>query len=210
MAHITDINRGKTAQIFSKAANNIRLFNVNMHQAFFAEKGGSAARTYSPMIRSSIETIVSMSGRSGKSIASVIIRLSEHIRNMKAVDMEMKKIISNVTASMVIIAVFVGPLVGGVATSLGYLLAETLGGSDASGLGFAGLAVATMNPEIIKLIIGVYVLETTAVLSAFSDELIYGRDGVIKKYHLGMYLPISAVVFTSSVLIMQGVFMGVM
>jgi len=181
-----------------------------MHQAFFAEKGGSAARTYSPMIRSSIETIVSMSGRSGKSIASVIIRLSEHIRNMKAVDMEMKKIISNVTASMVIIAVFVGPLVGGVATSLGYLLAETLGGSDASGLGFAGLAVATMNPEIIKLIIGVYVLETTAVLSAFSDELIYGRDGVIKKYHLGMYLPISAVVFTSSVLIMQGVFMGVM
>jgi Flp pilus assembly protein TadB len=210
MAHITDINKGRTAQIFSKAANNIRLFNINMHQAFFAEKGGSAAKTYSGMIRSSIETIISMSGRSGKSIASVIIRLSEHIRNMRTVDLEMKKIISNVTASMIIIAVFVGPLVGGVATSLGYLLAKTLGGSDASELGFGGLIVKTLNPEIIKLIIGIYVLETTAILSVFSDDLIYGRDSVIKKYHLGMYLPIAAVIFSFTVLFMQEVFMGMM
>jgi hypothetical protein len=129
---------------------------------------------------------------------------------MRTVDLEMKKIISNVTASMIIIAVFVGPLVGGVATSLGYLLAKTLGGSDASGLGFGGLIVKTLNPEIIKLIIGIYVLETTAVLSVFSDELIYGRDTVIKKYHLGMYLPIAAVIFSFTVLVMQEVFMGMM
>lgn len=210
MAHITDINKGRTAQIFSKAANNIRLFNINMHQAFFAEKGGSAAKTYSAMIKSSIETIISMSGRSGKSIASVIIRLSEHIRNMRTVDLEMKKIIGNVTASMIIIAVFVGPLVGGVATSLGYLLAKTLGGSDASEFGFGGLIVKTINPEIIKLIIGIYVLETTTVLSVFSDDLIYGRDKVIKKYHLGMYLPIAAVIFSFTVLFMQEVFIGMM
>jgi Flp pilus assembly protein TadB len=210
MAHISDLNNGRTAEIFSKAANNIRLFNINMHQAFFGEIGGSARKTYSGMIRGSIETIISMSGRSSRSIASVIIRLSEHIRNMRTVDMEMKKIIGNVTSSMIIIAVFVGPLVGGVATSLGYLLAKTLGGSDTSGLGFGGLIVKTLNPEIIKLIIGIYVLETTAILSVFSDDLIYGKDTVIKRYHLGMYLPIAAMIFSFTVLIMQEVFMGMM
>lgn len=210
MAHISDLNNGRTAEIFSKAANNIRLFNINMHQAFFAEKGGSASKTYSGMIRGSIETIISMSGRSSKSIASVIIRLSEHIRNMRTVDMEMKKIIGNVTSSMIIIAVFVGPLVGGVATSLGYLLAKTLGGTDTSGLGFGGLIVKTLNPEVMKLVIGIYVLETTAILSLFSDDLIYGKDTVIKKYHLGMYLPIAAAIFSVSVLVMQVVFLGMM
>ena len=205
MAHIGDLNKGETAAIFSKAASNIRLFNVDLRAAFFNEKCGSASNVYSDMIRGSIDTITSMSGRGSKSIASVITRLSEHIRNMRAVDLEMKKVIANVTSSMVIIAVFVGPLVGGVATSLGYLLASTLGGSDLSGLGLGEMMVATLNPEIVKFIIGVYVLETTAILSVFSDDLVYGRDAVIKKYHLGMYLPIAATVFALTVYVVQGV-----
>jgi hypothetical protein len=210
MAHISDLNKGRTAEIFSKAANNIRLFNIDMREAFFSEKGGSASRVYSEMIHGSLDTVVSMSAKSSKSIASVIIRLSEHIRNMRTVDAEMKKIIGNVTASMVIIAVFVGPLVGGVATSLGYLLAKTLSESDISGLGFGGLVVKTLNPEVVKLVIGIYVLETTAILAVFSDDLIYGKDAVIKKYHLGIYLPVAAVIFSLTVVVMQVVFAGMM
>ncbi len=210
MAHISDLNRGRTANIFSMAANNIRLFNIDMREAFFGKRGGSASKIYSEMIHSSLDTIVSMSGRNSKSIASVIIRLSEHIRNMRTVDAEMKKIIGNVTASMVIIAVFVGPLVGGVATSLGYLLSKTLSESDVSGLGFGGLVVKTLNPEVIKLVIGIYVLETTAILAMFSDDLIYGRDAVIKKYHLGIYLPVAAIIFSLTVVVMQLVFEGMM
>lgn len=207
MAHITDLNKGKSAGIFSKAANNIRLFNMDIREAFFNEEGGSAAKIYSGMIRGSIDTIIAMSGRSSKAIASVLIRLSEHIRNMKTVDVEMKKIIGSVTSSMNIIAIFVGPLVGGVATSLGYLISATLGDGDL-GFGF-GEMIKTMNPEIVKLIIGVYVLETTVILSLFSDDLIYGNDRVIKKYHLGMYLPFAALLFALSIYMMQGILTSV-
>jgi hypothetical protein len=82
--------------------------------------------------------------------------------------------------------------------------------SDVSGLGFGGLVVKTLNPEVIKLVIGIYVLETTAILAMFSDDLIYGRDAVIKKYHLGIYLPVAAIIFSLTVVIMQLVFEGMM
>ncbi|MBN2251931.1 MAG: type II secretion system F family protein [Candidatus Altiarchaeota archaeon] len=210
MAHLKGMNKGKTASIFSKAANNIKLFNIDMRQAFFNEKCGSASRIYSEMIHGAIDTIVAMADKSSKSIASVIIRLSEHMRNMRTVDVEMKKIIGNITSSMVIIAVFVGPLVGGVATSLGYLLAETLGEGDMNAMGIGSMMAETMNPEIIKLIIGLYVLETTIILSIFADELVYGNDAVIRKYHLGIYLPLAAIIFTSTVFLVQGVLSSMM
>jgi Flp pilus assembly protein TadB len=206
MAHITDLNKGSSAQIFSKAANNIRLFNIGMRESFFGEKEGSASKTYSRITHSSVDTIISISNRSGKDIASVIIRLSEHLRNMRSVDNEMKKVITSVTSSMIIISVFVGPLVGGVATGLGYLIAKTLANTGTGGLVMEGMAIKTINPEIVKLIIGIYVLETTAILTVFSDELIHGSDKTIKKYHLGMYLPIAAFVFAVTVLLVQVVF----
>ncbi len=208
MAHISDLNKGEGAMIFTRAANNIRLFNIDMREAFFGEKEGAAIKIYSGMIKGALDTIISMSGRSAKSIASVIIRLSEHIRNMRTVDTEMKKIIGNVTSSMIIIAVFVGPLVGAVATSLGYLIAKTLGSGGLGGLGTEGLITTVINPEIVKLIIGVYVLETTFVLTIFSDDLTNGKDTIIKKYHLGMYLPIAALVFAVTAEVMNQVFGG--
>jgi Flp pilus assembly protein TadB len=207
MAHISDLNKGNGARIFTRAANNIRLFNINMRDAFFGEKEGSASKIYSGMIHGALDTIISMSGRSARSIASVIIRLSEHIRNMRAVDTEMKKIIGNVTVSMIIIAVLVGPLIGAVSTSLGYLLAKTLSSGGIEGSGF-NLGIDIMNPEIVKLIIGVYVLETTLVLVVFADDLTHGGDKIIKKYHLGMYLPIAALIFATASYVMSQVFGG--
>jgi hypothetical protein len=210
MAHLGDISKGKTARIFTKAANNIRLFNMDLRDAFFNPQGGSAAGSYSELMKSSIETLVAMSDRSSKAIALVLIRLSEHIRNMRSVDSEMKKIIGSVTSSMVLIAVFVGPLVGGVATSLGYLIASSLGSEDFSGMGFGDIMIKTLNPEVVKLIIGVYVLETTAVLTYFSDELVYGRDMVVKKYHLGIYLPVAGLIYSLTIYLVQEVLAKVM
>lgn len=207
MAHISDLNKGNGARIFTRAANNIRLFNINMREAFFGEKEGSASKIYSGMIQGALDTLVSMADRSSKSIASVIIRLSEHIRNMRAVDTEMKKIIGSVTASMMLIAVLVGPVIGAVTTSLGYLIAKTITSGGLSGMGI-NFMIDVMNPEIVKLIIGVYVLETTAILTAFADDLTHGGDKIIKKYHLGLYLPIAAIIFSVATLIMAQVFGG--
>ncbi|MFZ2455783.1 MAG: hypothetical protein WAX07_04850 [Candidatus Altiarchaeia archaeon] len=170
-------------------------------------KEGSASKIYSGMIHGALDTIISMSGRSARSIASVIIRLSEHIRNMRAVDTEMKKIIGNVTASMILIAVFVGPVIGAVTTSLGYLIAKTISSGGLNGMGY-DLMLDVMNPEIVKLIIGIYVLETTAILTLFADDLTHGGDKIIKKYHLGLYLPIAAMIFSVTTVVMAQIFGG--
>lgn len=209
MAHINDLNKGNGALIFTRAANNIKLFNINMREAFFGEKEGSATKIYSGMIQGALDTIISMADRSSRSIASVIIRLSEHIRNMRSVDTEMKKIIGNVTVSMILIAVLVGPIMGGVSTSLGYLIASTLSSGGLKTLGIDTM-MDVMNPEIVKLIIGVYVLETTAILTIFADDLTHGGDKIIKKYHLGIYLPTAALIFAFTVIAMGEIFSGVM
>ncbi|ODS40309.1 MAG: hypothetical protein A7315_08960 [Candidatus Altiarchaeales archaeon WOR_SM1_79] len=206
MVRIKEMSKEATsAEIFYIAANNVRLFNMSLESAFFDSKAGSAKKVFSDMIKSTLETIIAISNRGSSVIAATTFRMSEHIKNMRSVDAEIKKTIGDVVSSMQVIAGVVGPLVGGMISSMSTVLASVMGataeagasGSAMMGLGGASPAEA-IAPEIITIIIGIYVLETTLILISFSDDLVYGGDSIMKKYHLGLYLPIATIVFIIS------------
>lgn len=205
MVRIKDMSKGaKSAEIFSIAANNVRLFNMGLESAFFDSKAGSAKKVFSDIIKSSLETIIAISNRGSSVIAAALFRMSEHIKNMRSVDAEIKKTIGDVVSSMQVIAGVVGPLVGGMVSSMSTVLSgvmkETMSPEGSSSfLGIGGQApVEPISPEIITIIIGIYIIETTLILVSFSDDLVYGGDEVMKKYHLGISLPIATLVFIIS------------
>ncbi|ODS38132.1 MAG: hypothetical protein A7316_00055 [Candidatus Altiarchaeales archaeon WOR_SM1_86-2] len=203
MSRIKEMSRdAKSAEIFAIAANNVRLFNMDLKSAFFDSKAGSARKVFSDTIKSAVETIVAISSRGSASIASLAYRLSDHIKNMRAVDAEIKRTLGSVVSSMQIIAGVVGPLVGGMISGMSNVLAGSMGKVIAEGAGMFGFgttaAAEPISPGIITIIVGIYVIETAIILISFSDDLIYGGDAVMKKYHLGLYIPAATLMFITS------------
>lgn len=204
MSRLKEISKKtKSSEVFSISANNVRLFNMSLKSAFFDDKAGSARKVFSGMIRCSLETIICVCNRGSSAIASLTFRLSEHIKNVHAVDAEIKRTLGSVVSSMQLIAGIVGPLVGGMISSMSTVLAGSMGKVAAEGVSVFGLgggvkAIDPISPEAITIIVGLYVIETAVILISFSDDLIYGGDAVMKKYHFGIYIPIAAGVFILS------------
>jgi len=177
------------------AANNIQRLNTPLRAAFFDERFGSLREVRSDSIRSVVDILVSVSDKGSDALANVCFRMSEHISNLKKSEAEIERALGGVVSSMKIIAMVVGPLVGGMISSMSVVLADTMVKSQEANMGFGGKA-EPIDPSLITLIIGVYAMESAAILALFGAELMGGDDKVMKKYSIGLALPVSVFVFT--------------
>ncbi len=179
-----------------RAAENIRTLNASLKSAFFDRELGSLRTVYSDTIRGIIEVLVSIADKGPKTLAKVSFRMAEHVNNLKKSGAEVERGLGSVISSMRIIALIVAPLVGGMISSMSVVLAETMVKSQGENLGFGYKTAMPMDPSIITMVIGIYIMESAVILMLFGSELINGDDIVMKKYYTGLALPLSIIVFT--------------
>jgi hypothetical protein len=108
---------------------------------------------------------------------------------------------------MRIIAMVVAPLVGGMISSMSVVLADTMVESQQANIGFGN--ASPIDPTMITLIIGVYAMESAVILISFGSELMHGVDGIMRRYVIGVALPVSIVVFTICAWVANGMFGGI-
>jgi len=191
------------------AAENVRTLSAGLNAAFFDERFGSLKEVYSDTIKGIVEIVVSISDKGSESLASVSFKLGEHVRNLKKSEAEIERSLGSVVSSMRIIALVVAPLVGGMISSMSVVLAETMVASQGVSMGFASQVVSPIDPSVITMIIGIYAMESAVILVLFGSELINGDDAVMKKYWIGLALPISILVFTVCAWVASGLFGGI-
>jgi len=63
-------------------------------------------------------------------------------------------------------------------------------------------------PHLSTFIIGLYAMESAAILVIFGTELMHGSDNIMKKYSIGLALPVSIMVFTICAWFAGGLFSG--
>ncbi len=193
---------------FKGAARNIQTLNTDLRSAFFDHRFGSLREVYSDTIRGVMDILVSISNKGSDAVAKIAFRMSEHINNLKKSEAEIERTLGGVVSSMRIIALVVAPLVGGMISSMSIVLAETMAQSQGAKMGFAGKA-EPMDPSLITLIIGIYAMESAAILMIFGTELMGGDDKVMKKYNAGIALIVSDFVFTVCAWFASGLFGGI-
>lgn len=197
------------SEFLKQASSNIQTLNTDLKSAFFDERFGSLREVYSHTIKGVMDTIISVSDKGSDAMAKVSFRMSEHLTNLKKSEAEIERSLGSVVSSMKIIAMVVAPLVGGMISSMSIVLANTMAetGENAaiSGMGMGNV----IDPSLITLIIGIYAAESAVILVMFGADLMHGDDKVMKKYGIGLALPIAVLVFTICAWIASSLFGGI-
>jgi len=212
------------AELLATTSGNMRKFGHTFEQALFDPSVGAVWYYPSKLIRSIMVTILEASKRGTTAASDAMVTISNYLRGVHAVKEEVEEVLGETLSSMRFLAMFLTPMVAGVTITMAVIiiriivdLSAQLGtlmqsGSDvpmSTGmfvlpwLQSGGISV---TPAMFQLIVGIYMLEISIILSMFLNRIQFGEDAVGLRSVIGQTLLISMFVYALSWMITFSMF----
>ena len=216
-------------RIFGKTVENIELMGLSLENAIFDPIYGSMKNIPSKTLDTAMRLLVD-SVNLGVEVASrTLMSLSLQMENMDKVNKSLKDMVSDVTATMTTMAIFIGPMVLGITVALQKVVMTTLANvvsdstfENASSLDNAAIVDITggssminvdslfkitpdtfqtfATPTMFFFIIAIYVIEIVIILLYFTTKIKEDND-LLFRINLATSLPIAVAVFVITVVI---------
>lgn len=193
--------RGKKInELFGAVATNMENMNLTFEQALFHPQFGVMKYYPSKLVTSIMKVLVESSKKGMKQVAFSMVAVSEYLKKLHEIEEEVKEILGETASSMEFQASFLAPAISGVVVGLGIMIMQIIislhekvsglmsvdVGADAglSGMGgmgmFSGgfLSIPPTSPEIFQLVVGIYMLEASILLTYFATGVSFGRDRI--------------------------------
>jgi hypothetical protein len=189
---------------------NIRRLGMSVREAIFNPKRGALVFYPAPIIESSMRVMIE-SIKKGPLIASqALINISDYIREIHRVNERLRDLLADVISDMKQQISILAPAIAGIVvgitamimtilTSLGRLFQEISGGSD-SGISTGGQVDVSQLQMIdnlfgdgiptyfFQIIVGLYILQVTYILTVILNGVENGSDSLFEKYLIGKNL----------------------
>ncbi|MFB6088743.1 MAG: hypothetical protein ABEK36_03110, partial [Candidatus Aenigmatarchaeota archaeon] len=205
-------------ELYAKAVRNIKQMNLTFRGAFFDDVYG-ALRYYPSSLIKNIMRMIADTMKKGVRMASLtMLTVSRYLKGVREVEEDIRRIVNSTVSSMKFLALFLAPLVSGVTVTMAVVILRILSslGGKMTGVtnvqGAAGLtsALPTMltglesempiTPGLFQLVVGIYAIETSMLLSSFSSALEEGNDPIAKKMNIGVTLLVTMAIYTVTVI----------
>ncbi len=180
---------GRIGKVLQSASMNIRLGGMGLQAALFDETRGALRDVHSSMIRGTLKMLTSLIEKSTRAAGEAILNVAEHLRELRDVDAEIRKSMSEVVISMRSVALFFAPLVTSISARMQGVLS-----SKVASTGFLG-SVEVSHPAFL-LVLGIYIVILAAILTNYSVEIEIGKDHLAKHAAMASAMPIALGVFT--------------
>ncbi|WP_436928301.1 secretion system protein [Halosimplex halobium] len=181
IAHAGERVPGETGAVFEQAAGLQERLHVTVDDAFFGEYG-SLADVPSPRAHG-MASLLSIAAREGRPAGSAVVAMADHLEELQEVEAEARRQLSSVTGTLDSTAAYFGPLVAGATVALAKRI------SDSSGTRAASDQVGkALSADQLALVVGVYVLLMSVILTTLSIGLRNGLDRSLVGYHVGRSL----------------------
>ena len=212
--------RGMTiSTMFFDTSSNMKRFGFTFDQALFDQKVGAIWRFPSKLVRSIMKVISDSSKKGMKSASSAMLTISRYLKGIHDVKSEVSESLGETTSSMMFLSNFLAPMISGLTITMAIIILQILSklgeqistlvvdqaGSGMSGLQFGFLFGAGMNggglpigPVEFQVIVGLYMLETVLILSAFINKIEYGDDAIGLRQTIARTLVIATIVYVIS------------
>ncbi|WP_436923062.1 type II secretion system F family protein [Halosimplex amylolyticum] len=181
IAHAGERVPAETGEVFERAAGLQERLHVTVDEAFFGEYG-SLANVPSPRAHGTA-SLLSIAAREGRPAGSAVVAMADHLEELQEVEAEAKRELSAVTGTLDSTAAYFGPLVAGATVALAKSIEESQGTAAASDQ--VGKA---LSADQLSLVVGVYVLLMSVILTTLSIGLRNGLDRSLLGYHVGRSL----------------------
>ncbi len=220
-AHTSKTMKGShIGKVFERISINLITMRTNIRSAIFDEEFGAFKDIYSDRIQTTMIMFTESVHKSHLSAGIAIIKLADHLKELQAVEKNIKHSLYDMTSTMRTTACIFAPLIAGVTIALSEVISRILQ-NVAEGIsklpqnivpGPAQISPEnldqTISPDLFMLSIGIYLILITAILVRFSSTIENGGERTQFMYDLGQSLPISIIVFTVTAIVSRIFFRG--
>ncbi len=190
-----------TGNFFSTVDRNIRKLGHGMSKAVFDSRVGAILLFPSNLIHSTMKVLVESARKGPKVVSASLITISKYVDRIKQVNERLKDLLADVLSSMVSQINFLTPLIAGIVVGVGSMVTtiigklgsafDTVGGVGAEVPSNLGALASIMNIKdaipgyFFQLVVGLYVLEITIVLTILSTSIERGMDKTTTRHRIG-------------------------
>ncbi len=182
------------AELFAKIAYGLQVSRGTLKDVLFG-KGGVLKNVPSRTIHTTMKSVVEIVKKDAFTAGQTIINISNYLRDMKKVDHEIKKQLSQTVEMMKTTGMLFAPLVMGITAALYVLLAGEFSKMENA---------APMIPnEVFFLILGFYLAFVVMITMFFTNGIENGEDTIQLRYSMGTALIVAVIIYSSSVVLGQ-------
>ncbi|HLD11175.1 MAG TPA: hypothetical protein VJB89_03775, partial [Candidatus Nanoarchaeia archaeon] len=203
---VSEMLKGTSSgSFFSLVSNNLERMGMSLQNAIFDGENGAIRYFNSPLIETSMKVMLEAGRKGGNIVAQSLISISNYFRQVHLVVERLKDLLADVISSMKGQISFLTPIIGGVVVGIGTMITTIIGllgkqfsniiGQEASGSFLSPNVLLGLFPieKIIpsfyfQLIVGVYVVEVTIILSILSNGIENGMDKISRLFVVGKNL----------------------
>jgi len=191
-----------SGRFFDLVSTKVATLGMGIEDAIFDKKYGAINKFPSALIESSMKVFVE-SSKKGPDVASqALINISTYIKEMHRVDERLKDLMAEITSSMKSQINFLAPLISGIVIGLTSMITtiinklgnqiSTLSAETATGTG-SGIAAGglldlfgdSIPTFYFQIIVGIYVIQITFLLTTMLNTIQNGYDPLNEKHLLG-------------------------
>jgi hypothetical protein len=220
----------KISKMFEKILYNMESFGMTFEQAIFDEKSGAIHFYPSKIITASLKAIVEISKRGMEVVSKAMLSISVYLKDVHAVEEDLRDMLSEVTSTMEMQAVLLAPLASGVVVGLAAIIMQiltalkgaiekiqgSLVSAGPAGLAGGGILTSIINVDKMipvhgfQLIVGIYMIEVVSMLAIFLSIIKHGEEDLLRRYNLGKLLLLSTTIYSITLIVIYSMFTALM
>ncbi|MEK6837701.1 MAG: hypothetical protein AABX69_03555, partial [Nanoarchaeota archaeon] len=193
----------KSGEFFGLVSQKIVRQGMPVEQAIFDPKMGALLEFPSPLIESSMKVLVESSKKGPMVASSAMINVSQYIKDIHRVNERVKDLMADIISDMKQQVGVLAPAIAGIVVGITSMiiniigrLSEQLGAiSEFSGSSSAAIPSGLLNlfgsgvpTYFFQIIIGIYIVEVTLILTILINGIENGSDKVAERFMLGSNL----------------------
>ena len=208
---VADVMQGTVSgSFFQLVSLNIRRLGMSIDKAIFDPLHGALVSFPSNLIESSMKVLTQAIKKGPLIAAQALTNVSRYIKEIHKVNERLKDLMADIIASMKSQIKFLTPAIAGVVVGITSMITSILGklgtqlqqvtsstqGADAAApTGILGLFGDGIPTYYFQLIVGVYVVQITFILTVIANGVENGADKLNERYQLGNNLIRSTILY---------------
>ncbi len=215
-----------SGNFFRIVDTNIRQLGMGLKEAIFNEKNGAILSYPSSLIESSMEVLLESSRKGPSIVSQSMISIANYVDKIHQVSERLKDLLAEVISSMKSQINFLTPVIAGIVvgisvmivniivvlnTSISKIASQNSGDLGTGGIeGLSGLfSINGIIPGyFFQLVVGLYVVEITYVLTVLQNGIENGNDKLNEQYLLSKNIMRSFLLYAVIALIVTLLFTG--
>ncbi len=204
--------KSKTKDLFKEAYGKVVGLGMTLKSAFFDPNYGVLRNIPSKFIRNTMEIVINSVGLGSSQAAKTLISLSLQMREQQELKRYLKKLLLEITSTMMVIIIFIAPVILGISSAMQKMIFSSLSGITQSGgittpngfgmfnIGFSFNANENIEeklPNFLAFIFMVfaYLIEVSVILIYFVSNINYGKNKEAFLENVCKYLPIISILY---------------